>query len=270
VLFKYSVIRYVPNLVRDEATNLGVLLEVDNPPGLYLRFLGQMSRVRRKYPDANVLAIRRLSEHFGKLQQVIDPNQPVFDFAKGGSGLTLESLHKGSIDTNFQVTAPRATVGDDPVAELDEVFELFVAEIATEPKERGVLAPSRFRRRVAKRLRQTGLLSENYLQPQFQAAGTVQPWIFDFGQRNGSLTLVQSLVLQTAPDEAMNRALLLQARVEDVAEAEHKIPRTVAVIDEQASDAPAWKYLNHHKVVLVWVDDSDSLKMLMEAELDLR
>jgi hypothetical protein len=45
VLFKYSVIRYVPNLVRDGATNLGVLLEVENPPGLYLRFLGQMSRL---------------------------------------------------------------------------------------------------------------------------------------------------------------------------------------------------------------------------------
>jgi hypothetical protein len=59
----------------------------------------------------------------------------------------------------------------------------------------------------------------------------VRPWIFDFGQRNGSLTLVQSLVLQTAPDEAMNRALLLQARVEDVAEAEQVLPRTIPVTD---------------------------------------
>jgi hypothetical protein len=94
--------------------------------------------------------MRHLSGHFGKLQQVVDPNQPVFDFAKG-SGLTLESLYRGSIDTNFQVTAPRATVGDDPVAELDEVFDLFVAETATsEHKERVVLAPSRFRRLVAR------------------------------------------------------------------------------------------------------------------------
>jgi hypothetical protein len=38
---------------------------------------------------------------------------------------------------------------------------------------------------------------------------------------------------------------------------------------EQTSDAPAWKYLDH-QVILVPVNESDSLKMLMEPELDLR
>jgi hypothetical protein len=270
MVFKYSVVRYVPSVVRDEAINLGVLLETDNPPGLYLRFLGAMSRVRRRHPDANLLALRHLSEHFQKLEHEADPDQPVFDFAKS-PGVTLDILHKGSVDTTFQVTAPRATVGDDPIAELDEVFELFVAETpVVESKDSAALAPSRFRRLVAKRLRQSGLVDDNRLQPLFLAAGTVQPWIFDFGQRNGSLTLVQSLVLQTIPDEAMNRALLLQARVEDVAEAEQMVPRTIAVTDEQIPDSPAWRYLDHHKVKIVSVNNSDAIKALMEPELHLR
>ncbi len=270
MVFKYSVVRYVPSVVRDEAINLGVLLETHNPPGLYLRFLGSMSRVRRRHPDANLLALRHLSEHFQKLEHEADPNQPVFDFAKS-PGVTLDILHKGSLDTSFQVTAPRATQGDDPIAELNEVFELFVAEApSADSKDRTALAPSRFRRLVANRLRQSGLVNENRLQPQFQAAGTVQPWIFDFGQRNGSLTLVQSLVLQTIPDEAMNRALLLQARVEDVAEAEHTAPRTIAVTDEVVPESPAWKYLDHHRVKMVSVNNGDAIKALMEPELYLR
>lgn len=270
MLFKYSVVRYVPSVVRDEAINLGVLLETENPPGLYLRFLGSMSRVRRRHPDANLLALRHLSEHFQKLEHEADPNQPVFDFAKS-PGVTLDILHKGSVDTSFQVTLPRATVGEDPVAELDEVFELFVAETpVVESKDSTALAPSRFRRLVARHLRQSGLVSDTQLQPQFQAAGTVQPWIFDFGQRNGTLTLVQSLVLQTIPDEAMNRALLLQARVEDVAEAEQIVPRTIAVTDEPIPDSPAWKYLDHHKVKIVSVNNSEAIKALMEPELYLR
>lgn len=270
MVFKYSVVRYVPSVIRDEAINLGVLLETDNPPGLYLRFLGSMSRVRRRHPDANLLALRHLSEHFQKLEHEADPNQPVFDFAKS-PGVTLDILHRGSVDTTFQVTAPRATAGEDPIRELNEVFELFVAEATSaESKDRTALAPSRFRKFVANRLRQSGLVNENHLQPQFQAAGTVQPWVFDFGQRNGSLTLVQSLVLQTIPDEAMNRALLLQARVEDVAEAEQMVPRTIAVTDEQIPDSPAWKYLDHHRVRIVSVHDSDAIKALMEPELYLR
>ena len=270
MVFKYSVVRFVPSVIRDEAINLGVLLETDNPPGLYLRFLGSMSRVRRRHPDANLLALRHLSEHFQKLEHEVDPNQPVFDFARS-PGVTLDILHRGSVDTTFQVTAPRATAGDDPIAELDEVFELFVAETPhAEAKDSAALAPSRFRRLVAKRLRQSGLVNDNRLQPQFQVAGTVQPWTFDFGQRNGTLTLVQSLVLQTIPDEAMNRALLLQARVEDVAEAEQIVPRTIAVTDEQVLDSPAWRYLDYHKVKIVSVNNSDAIKALMEPELHLR
>ncbi|SRR6266851_7945591 len=270
MVFKYSVVRYVPSVIRDEAINLGILLETDNPPGLYLRFLGSMSRVRRRYPDANLVALRHLSEHFLKLEHGVDPNQPIFDFANA-PGVTLSALHKGSVDTTFQITAPRATSGEDPVAELNDVFDLFVAEPpAAGSADRAALAPSRFRRLVARRLRQTGLVSADRLQAQFQAAGTVQPWVFDFGQRNGSLTLVQSLVLQTESDEAVNRALLLQARVEDVAEAEQTVPRTIAIVDDQTPDAPAWKYLNHHAVRIVSVDDSDAIKALMEPELYLQ
>jgi hypothetical protein len=270
MVLRYSVVRYVPSVVRDEAVNVGVLLETDNPPGLYLRFLSAMSRVRRKYPETNVLALRHLSDHFQRLRHEIDPHQPVFDFA-AAPGVTLETLHRGSIDTTFQLTSPRATMGDDPAAELTELFDLFVAEQpSAESPARTTFAPARFRRLVTTRLRRSGLLEGNRLQPRFQVDGTVQPWIFDFGHRNTSLTLVQSLALRTNPDEAMDRALLLEARVADVSEAEQIRPVTIAVTDEVGRDSPALRYLDHHNVKIVPADNTDELKAVLEPELEIR
>jgi hypothetical protein len=126
------------------------------------------------------------------------------------------------------------------------------------------------RRVVTSRLRRSGLLDEDNLQPGFEVLGTVQPWIFDFGHRNASLTLVQSLALRTNPEEAMDRALLLQGRVEDVADAEHSRPLNIAVTDEINRDAPAFKYLDHHNVKIVPADDTTALKFLLHPELNLQ
>lgn len=269
MLLRYSVIRYVPSVVRDEAVNVGVLLETESPSGLYLRFLSPMSRVRVRFPDSNVPALRLLSSHFQKLGHSADPNHPVFDFAQS-PGVTLESLHRESAETSFQVTAPRATIGDDPAAELAELFNLFVAEPpSSESAGTSLLAPSRFRQVVTSRLRRAGLVGENRLQPQFEVAGTVQPWIFDFGHRNASLTLVQSLALRTTPDEAMDRVLLLQGRVEDVRDAEQSRPMTIAITDEINHDIPAFRYLDHHNVRIVPADDTEALRSLLQPELNL-
>jgi hypothetical protein len=270
MILKYSVVRYVPSVVRDEAINIGVVVETENPPGLYLQFLSAMSRVRRRYPDANVLALRHLSEHFQKLRREVDPHQSVFDFVKSPR-VTLETLHRGSADTSLQVTAPRATIGSDPAAELSELFNLFVAEAPPSPESDAstALAPARFRQLVTTRLRRSGLIDRDQLQPQFQVLGTVQPWVFDFGHRNAGLTLVQSLALRTTADEAMNRALLLQGRVEDVADAEHSRPLTIAVADEINREAPAVKYLDHHNVKIVAAEDTATLKSLLHPELNL-
>src|SRR3990172_1699257 len=63
----YHVVRYTPNLVRDEWVNIGVLL-FDPSSGRVLRRLmeepGEFARVRRLHPGADEALLRRLPEEF--------------------------------------------------------------------------------------------------------------------------------------------------------------------------------------------------------------
>src|ERR1700680_2009283 len=63
----YHVVRYVPNLVRDEWVNIGILL-FDPANGRILRRMmeepGEFARVRRLHPGAAEELLRRLPEEF--------------------------------------------------------------------------------------------------------------------------------------------------------------------------------------------------------------
>src|SRR6266567_5960349 len=63
----YHVVRYTPNLVRDEWVNIGILL-FDPASGRVLRRLveepAEMARVRRLHPAADEALLRGLAEEF--------------------------------------------------------------------------------------------------------------------------------------------------------------------------------------------------------------
>jgi len=63
----YYVVRYLPNLVRDEWINIGILL-FDPSSGRVLRRLmeepGEFARIRRLHPAADEELLRRLPEEF--------------------------------------------------------------------------------------------------------------------------------------------------------------------------------------------------------------
>src|SRR3984957_11343864 len=63
----YHIVRYTPNLVRDEWVNIGVLL-LDPSSGRVARRLveepGEFARVRRLHPGMDEALLRRLPEEF--------------------------------------------------------------------------------------------------------------------------------------------------------------------------------------------------------------
>src|SRR5690242_20784828 len=63
----YHVVRYTPNLIRDEWVNIGILL-FDPASGRLLQRMveepAEFARVRRLHPTANEELLRRLSDEF--------------------------------------------------------------------------------------------------------------------------------------------------------------------------------------------------------------
>src|SRR5271155_1362057 len=66
-IFRYRILRYTPNLIRDEWVNIGVLLEEVEGPRRAMRLIeepSEIARVRRLHPAADEDLLRALPAEF--------------------------------------------------------------------------------------------------------------------------------------------------------------------------------------------------------------
>jgi len=200
-----------------------------------------------------------LQVHFRTLHKPVDVAQPVFGYSEQ-PGPRLEELYREQRNTVLQLTSPRVTLGLSPERELSELFDRFVAGTTAKPAEPPHLAPSALRRQVDGWLDRRGLLGRGLYQRNIQATGTVAPWIFDFGLRNGQLTLVQTLALSAPIQVGLDRALLLHARAADVKAVERGPVDFVVIADTVEREAPAVRYLTNHELEVLPADDKQRVE----------
>jgi Protein of unknown function (DUF3037) len=169
----YSVARYVPSLVRGEAINLGIALEAPDEDKLLVRFAGSLSRARLIFPDADVATLGLLRKYFTQTVESETTSAPVFGYSDL-ERLTLEGLVTECRNTVLQFSEPALTVADDARAELEDLYQTFVApRIATAASVIRIpqMAPARVRRRLYDRLDRAGFIGPHRLQQQFRVRG---------------------------------------------------------------------------------------------------
>jgi hypothetical protein len=202
----YHVVRYQPNLIRDEWINIGVLL-LDPATGRvrqrWLEEPADLARLRRLHPAADEELLLRLPAEFYR------------QFA--GREMDAETLLQKFDDTlsNAIQLAPRkGLLARDPDAELDRVFREQV-EPLREPR-RGVVeirtrndvraqAADYFRTEKILRVMQRSVRVE-----EFTAPG--DPMRLDFSyRRNGTRGFVHSVALGRDPGQAKLLAYTAEA-----------------------------------------------------------
>lgn len=197
----YHVVRYQPNLIRDEWVNIGVLLLLPGRGAFagrvrqrWLEEPADLARLRRLHPAADEELLLRLPAEFER------------QFA--GRELDAEALLQKFDDTlsNAVQLAPRkGLLSRDPDAELDRLFREQVEPLrearrgAAEIRTRGDLrarAADFFRSEKILRLMQRGVRVEEYTAPG-------DPMRIDFSyRRNGTRGFVHSLALGRDPGQA--------------------------------------------------------------------
>jgi hypothetical protein len=193
----YHIVRYAPNLVRDEWINIGVVL-FDPASGRVLRRLvedpGEFARVRRLHPTADEELLRNLGGFFDAPRN-------------GGAGNGLAWLGKleETLSNAVQLSPRRGILTGDFDAELDRLYrEQVEPPRAGRPDVRDIRTRSDIRARAADFLRLEGLLGrmqrgvrvENYTYPG-------DPLRIDFAYRqNGTRGFVQALALGRDPGQA--------------------------------------------------------------------
>jgi hypothetical protein len=184
----YRILRYVPNLVRDEWVNLGVLL-LDPAGQLHTRLLSEeadFARLRRLHPLADVALLRTLQADFES------------QAARAHDGGEFVARLEDVLSNALQLGPQKAVLTASAEAELERLFHDQVEPAAY----RAPGAAEREPNRAVIRRRARDVFHRNHLDPmlrfsvrvdQFTTAG--DPFRLDFGWQNGVRGFLHSVPL---------------------------------------------------------------------------
>jgi hypothetical protein len=235
--FWYSVVRYVPDPVRGEQINIGVVVTADDPPTFRARFLplSATGRLKRIGGRSDFRFLRDLAQ---QMSASGDEHLPLEE--PGRPRWTYDALAKAAVEwaNTIQFSEVRAALHEQPDALLDSLYTRYVAD------PRPPVKRARDRRWVRRRVR-TSLRNalgtfrpeadpnELILQPT-QVMGEFEQHRFDFGLANGDLRrLVQTLSFETSDRGALKTEVDAVAwAIDDVRRRQSSLPISVVTIGE--------------------------------------
>ncbi len=195
--YTYRVLRYTPNLVRDEWVNIGVVIH--DPAGKDFRVrlveeLNEFARIRRLHPTADENLLRALRDD---LQAQLDGHRDDLSAYIAQLDQTLSNV--------LQLSPQRGLLAEDLDAELDRLYRDYVEP----PRFRGTAAeaantPSGIRARITEVFRSAGILAR--VERRVPVAAFTypgDPLRLDYSyRRNGAHGFVHALVLSRDPAQA--------------------------------------------------------------------
>ncbi len=166
------LVRYVPNVVRNEGLNIGVLLHCPEEKYLGCLFAGDFRRVKRLDPRADLALLRALQEDF---ERQIEEHENDLESYLGVLNDSLSNL--------IQLEGPRPCLLQDPAADIQQVYERYVGlgggQALTED------ARPRIKQRLTAALVEAGVWEQ--LDKRVPAARWTHPgdpFTFDYGYRS--------------------------------------------------------------------------------------
>jgi hypothetical protein len=188
-MFRYRILRYMPNLGRDEWVNIGVLLEEVNGSRQALRLIeepGEFARVRRVHPQADENLLRSLPAEFDA--RLRGPAEEIRTYLQ-----KLES----SASNLLQLSGQKAVLAEYFDAELDRLYKEQVAPPAR--RSGGIFGSTRdwMREKLNDVFRRHHILGK--LEHRVRVEGFTQPgdpMRLDYGYQNGVRGFIQSVSLR--------------------------------------------------------------------------
>lgn len=226
---EFTLLRYVPNIVRGEFVNIGVLLYDPAANRLFPpRLLEDFRRVRRLHPWADLDVLAALEK------QIEAEAAPA-----GTLPAYLQRLLQFSNALEF--TEPKAVLTGDPEAELERLYETYVVEPRYPTRLAAAVERSRawIRSQLNSALRNAGLwerLERGVRVEQFTHRG--DRFRFDFGyRRNGNLGFLHTLALEREVDRAKVLAYTME-RISTRLAAERRAATCTAIVEALPAGAP--------------------------------
>ena len=185
---RYRILRYTPNVARDEWVNIGVLLEDARGARRACKLIEEQSeigRVLRLHPNADQDLLRALPGEFETRLRA-----PAAELAA-----YLEKLDQ-TLSNAIQLSPQRAVLAEDFDAELDRLYR---DQVAPPPRGRGGIVENT---RAWIRARLNDVFRRHRILPRLERNVRIEEFThpgdtfrFDYAYRNGARGYLQSIVL---------------------------------------------------------------------------
>lgn len=186
---EFFLIRYVPDVVKGEFVNIGVLLrEAGGTPGVdrsgnaAVRFTRDWSRVRCMDADADIGLLEALEGEIGARLRMVGSDAPGIE---SGIKPVMEIL-EDTLANSVQMTGVKACLAESLPAELEQLMKMYVEplKVKTERKRTGRAAIAGAMRTEFERAGVWGLMRKRIAASLYTRAG--DPMKIDCGYRAGS------------------------------------------------------------------------------------
>jgi Protein of unknown function (DUF3037) len=235
---EFSLIRYVPDVVKGEFVNIGVLLreaegasEAEKSDRAVVRFTRDWSRVRCMDADADVGLLEALEGEIGARLQMRAQDAP-------GIKPVMEIL-QDTLSNSVQVTEMRACLAESLPAEIEQLMRMYVEplKVKVERKKTGRAAIAGAMRTEFERAGVWGLMRKRIAASLYTRAG--DPMKIDCGYRaaeqkataSGVVRMFQAVSLEGDVEAAKGLAYSAPQLMEGVERVENARLELTAVVE---------------------------------------
>jgi hypothetical protein len=226
---EFSLVRYVPDVVKGEFANIGVVLREAGADGAAsVRFTRDWSRVRCLDPDADVGLLEALEDEINQrltsgVQERVNA-KPI-----------LETL-QDTLSNSLQMTEMRGTLAESLPVEMEQLLRMYVEPLkiaGARRKQSGRAAIVAEMRQSFERAGVWRLMRKRIAASQYTQAG--DPLKIDCGYRNGKVRMFQAVSLENDVEGAKGLAYSAEALREGVSRAEGAELELTAVVETVSS-----------------------------------
>lgn len=222
---EFFLIRYVPDVVKGEFANIGVLLrEAGRDDSAVVRFTRDWTRVRCMDADADVGLLESLEAEIAARLQMGVTNAP-------GIKPVMEIL-QDTLSNSVQMTEVKACLAESMPAELEQLMRMYVEplKVKAERKRTGRAAIAGAMRTEFERAGVWGLMRKRIAASLYTRAG--DPMKIDCGYRpNGVIRMFQAVSLEGDVEGAKGLAYSAPQLREGVARVESAKLELTAVVE---------------------------------------
>ncbi|MBI3640662.1 MAG: DUF3037 domain-containing protein [Thaumarchaeota archaeon] len=229
--FNYVIARFLPDIIKNEPINLGIIVHSPKTGQAYGRFIENFRPLGARYHDVNISALKGVVETF-RGEYKIESN----DY--------LPQLTK---DFRYQLifTEPNGIISSTPQKAVEELFERYISIDIKKRDRKITMTKPRLRSLIRQNIKEIKI--DKWMVNRPKLKGKISEFTWDFGFKNGKIDdLIHAITFDVKPETSLLDAKALAISVEDLHREDEDLS-CIAILHPPHDDDKNFEYYEYAK-----------------------